>query len=486
MISMSDVNSIRQMRRDGESVSSIARATGVSRDTVYKYLRKDDFSPEPLVAAATRPSKLDPYKPLVDLWIEEDTTNWRKQRHTARRIWQRLRDEEGADVSEATVCRYVRSARESRRKSRNAFLDLVWAPGEAQADFGEADFYVRGTRTRLSYFVLSFPYSNVGLAQVFPGENAECVCEGLRRAFEFVGGVPSRIVFDNAAGVGRRVGERVRTTELFGACAAHYGFAYSFCNPHSGNEKGNVENKVGAIRRALFVPVPQTWDMAAYNERLLGRCMALSEGKPHWSRGEAESQLFFEDRFAMSGLPARPFSCVRYAKAKADGKGKVRVDGPHSYSTLPELAGQELTIGLSATGMAVYDRAGTLVCEHVRSYGTAPTDDSDPSSQLGLLGARPGAWSNSQVRAAVSDGLREHMDSLDRTGLRAELRAMRDECARSGWAATLQAAELAFASTGRLDEASVAVASAGLASDPVEYDEETDLSAYDVATGIGR
>ena len=205
------------MRRDGESVSSIARATGVSRDTVYKYLRKDDFSPEPLVAAATRPSKLDPYKPLVDLWIEEDTTNWRKQRHTARRIWQRLRDEEGADVSEATVCRYVRSARESRRKSRNAFLDLVWAPGEAQADFGEADFYVRGTRTRLSYFVLSFPYSNVGLAQVFPGENAECVCEGLRRAFEFVGGVPSRIVFDNAAGVGRRVGERVRTTELFGA-----------------------------------------------------------------------------------------------------------------------------------------------------------------------------------------------------------------------------------------------------------------------------
>lgn len=214
--------------------------------------------------------------------------------------------------------------------------------------------------------------------------------------------------------------------------------------------------------------------------------MRIQEGKPHWSRGEAESQLFFEDRFAMSGLPARPFSCVRYAKAKADGKGKVRVDGPHSYSTLPELAGQELTIGLSATGMAVYDRAGTLVCEHVRSYGTAPTDDSDPSSQLGLLGARPGAWSNSQVRAAVSDGLREHMDSLDRTGLRAELRAMRDECARSGWAATLQAAELAFASTGRLDEASVAVASAGLASDPVEYDEETDLSAYDVATGIGR
>ena len=486
MISMSDVNSMRQTGRDGESVSPVARATGVSRDTVYKYLRKDDFSPEPPVAVPTRPSKLDPHEPLIDLWAEEDAANRGKQRHTARRIWQRLCEEEGADVSEATVCRYVRSARESRRKGRDAFLDLVWAPGEAQADFGEADFYVRGARARPGCFVLSFPYSNVGLAQVFPGENAECACEGPGRAFEFVGGVPSRIVFDNAAGVGRRVGERAGTTELFGACAARYGFARSSRDPHSGNEKGNVENKVGAIRRALFVPVPQTWDMAAYNERLLGRCMALSDGKPHWSRGEAESQLFLEDRFAMSGLPARPFSCAGYARAKADGRGKAGVDGPHSCSTVPELAGQEPAIGLSATGVAVYDRAGALVCEHARSYGTAPTDDPDPSSQPGLLGARPGAWSNSQAGAAVSDGLREHMDSLDRTGLRAELRAMRDECARSGWAAAPRAAELAFASTGRLDEASVAVASAGLASDPVEYDEKTDLSAYDVATGIGR
>ena len=165
----------------------------------------------------TRPSKLDPHEPLIDQWIEEDTANRGKQRHTARRIWQRLCEEEGADVSEATVCRYVRSARESRRKGRDAFLGLVWAPGEAQADFGEADFHVRGTRARPGYFVLSFPYSNVGLAQVFPGENAECVCEGPGRAFEFVGGVPSRIVFDDAAGVGRRVGERAGTTEPFGA-----------------------------------------------------------------------------------------------------------------------------------------------------------------------------------------------------------------------------------------------------------------------------
>jgi len=485
MISMSDVNSMRQMRRDGESVASIARAVGVSRDTVYKYLKKDDFSPDPPRVVISRPSKLDPYKPLIQEWLDQDVTNWKKQRHTARRIWQRLRDECGADVSEATVGRYVRAARESRCERRSSFLDLTWAPGEAQADFGEADFYVRGIRTRLSYFVLVFPYSNVGLAQVFPAENAECACEGLRRTFGFVGGVPARIVFDNAAGAGRRIGDVVRTTEVFGRCAAHYGFAYSFCNPHSGNGKGSVENKVGVVRRSLFVPVPQVWDMKTYNVRLLDACMRLSD-KPHWLKGEPESQLFFEDRFAMVGLPERPFECVRYARAKADKKGKVKVDGPHIYSTAPELAGQELVLGLGALCVKVYDRSGTPVCEHTRRYGSAPTDETDPSSQLCLLSTRVGAWKNSQVRAAVSEDLRNHMDLLPGADLRGELRAMRSECARSGWISTLQATELAFASTGRVDEASVAMAASGLSSKPVLYDEETDLADYDRAMGIGR
>lgn len=483
MISMSDVHSIRQLRRSGESVTSIAKAVGVSRDTVYKYLRMDDLSLKMPQPAEQRPSKLDPYKPLIEQWLDDDEREWRKQRHTARRIWQRLVEECGVDVSEATVARYVKESRERRKTQRDQYLDLAWAPGEAQADFGEADFYLRGTRTRLSFFVVTFPYSNVGLAQLFPAENAECVCEGLRRVFEHVGGVPSRIVFDNAAGVGRRVGDAVRTTELFRACAAHYGFAYSFCNPRSGNEKGNVENKVGAIRRALFVPVPQVADVAAYNARLLGRCMALSD-KPHWLKGEPESQLFVEDRFAMSGLPPRPFSCVRYASARADKQGKVRFDGPHLYSTDPALAGRDLVIAAGATELSVYDGDGALVCSHARAYGAAPTDTSDPASQLPLLCVKAGAWANSQVRAALSDGLRGHMDSLETPDLKAELRMLRDETARTGWDATLRAAETAYASCGRLDAASISVAAARAVGGSIGYDDPVDLGEYDRAVGM--
>ena len=479
MISMSKVNSIHQMRREGDSIAEIARKTGISRNTVYKYLAEDDFSPKPPIGLK-RPSKLDQYKPVIDAWLEEDAVNWRKQRHTAKRIWERLRDEFGADIGCSTVRRYVSEVRAARRALDGQHLDLDWHPGEAQADFGEADFSIRGVKTRMKYFVVSFPYSNVGLAQVFGGENAECVCEGLKRIFEYAGGVPTRIVFDNATGVGRRVCDNVRTTELFGAFAAHYGFAFSFCNPASGNEKGNVENKVGYVRRELFVPVPRIDSLDAYNARLLDRCMALS-GKVHWIKGEPEAQLFVEDRFAMAGLPAKPFSAVRYEWRKADKQGKVRIGGQHLYSTDPALAGRDVVVGLGATTVEIFDGDGTFVCVHERAYGSAPTDTANPGSQLALLCVKAHGWQNSQVRSALSDGLRGWMDSLDAADLRRELRMLRDENARSGWEVALRAAEEAFAATGRVDAASIAISATRIASGdaPIAYDEPIDLAEYD-------
>ena len=485
MIDMPTINSIRQQRRDGCSVAEIARRNGVSRDTVYKYLKRDDFSPTP-PAKKKRPSKLDPYKPLIRQWIEDDSANWRKQRHTAKRIWQRLVEECGADVSASTVGRYVKTLREENRAASERFLDLAWEPGEAQADFGEADFYVMGVRKRLSYFVLTFPYSNVGLAQVFPGENAECVCQALKGIFSYIGGVPKRIVFDNAAGVGRRTADKVRTTELFGRFAAHYGFAYAFCNPASGHEKGSVENKVGFIRRSLFVPVPQVTNMEAFNRNLLGKCMAISR-KDRWVKGEPEDRLFVEDRFALSGLPAKPFEAVRYVTARADKKGKVRADGPHFYSTDPAFSGCEMLLELGADKLRAFDGAGAFVCEHARAYGDAPTDTTDPGSQLHLLCLKPAGWRSSRVRAALSEEVRSWMDGLGRDELKGELRLLRDETARSGWEATRQAVELAYGSTGRVDRASVAVGAARIASgaEAIAYDEPVDLSGYD-AVFLGK
>ena len=138
-------------------------------------------------------------------------------------------------------------------------------------DFGEADFNVNGVCHRMKYLTVSFPYSNDGFTQVFGDETAECVCQGLRNIFEYIGGVPPLLIFDNATGVGRRVGSQVHETELFRRFRAHYGCRVKFCNPYAGYEKGNVERKVGYFRANLFVPVPRVKNFHVYNCELLKR-----------------------------------------------------------------------------------------------------------------------------------------------------------------------------------------------------------------------
>ena len=331
MIGVDKIDDIRRLGRGGASVASISRDTGVSEPTVRKYLREPDLSERPpAVGRAPESPLLEPFAALVDSWLLEDRRCWFKQRHTAKRVFDRLVSEHGFEGSYSTVRRYVRRRREELAAELDAreaqgFLLLDWLPGECQVDFGQADFRVRGVVTRGHFLVVTFPHSNVGLAQVFWGETAECVCQGLRNVFEFVGGVPRRAVFDNATEVGRRVGAEMRTSALFRRFAAHYGLDYSFTNPYSGNEKGSVENKVGTLRRNLFVPAPSFWDVRSYNARLLASCLARSEGKRHYRKDAAESELLAEDRAALSPLPAAPFACVAWVELYSfSGHGDLR------------------------------------------------------------------------------------------------------------------------------------------------------------------
>lgn len=240
MLNMSQIHDIRDLARD-RSVASISRCLAVDEKTVRKYLKLDDFSPRP-PRRDSRRSRLDRYKPMIDQWLKEDEKRWYKQRHTAKRIHERLVDEApGYDCSYNVVQRYVKTVRGARRE-QHANQELVWHPGEAQADFGEADFLEQGKMIRKKYLTLSFPQSNNSFTQIFGGENAECVCQGLKDIFAYIGGVPKLIIFDNATGVGRRFGELIRETKLFMQFRAHYGFSVRFCNPQSGHEKDHASD----------------------------------------------------------------------------------------------------------------------------------------------------------------------------------------------------------------------------------------------------
>lgn len=482
MISMPKIQSIRMRRRNGESIASIARSEQVSEPTVRKYLRVDDLSARPPVRRH-RGSVIDEWVPVIEGMLAEDRETWHKQRHTATRIHERLRDEYGAAVSLSTVTRKVAQLRrESALEREMGFLDLTWHPGECQADFGQVDVRYRGSTVRMRHFVLDFPHSNISPCQLMPGENAECTCQALRNLFEWLGGVPRRIVYDNAAGVGRRRSDEISLTRLFQAFQAHYGFEYAFCNPYSGHEKGAVEARVGAVRRRLFVPVPSVWNLESFNRRLPDRCLELG-AKEHYRKGGRETDLFAEDREALLPLPAKPFDVVTWKRVRADKYGNIVLEGRHRYAAGPEHAGREMIVGLRALEIEILDAGGVHVAAHPRAYGDKPTSSADPSSQLELLCTRPAAWRNSRVRDALPDPLREWIDSQDEATRRASLQTLRNADRESGWEHAVTGMLEILEATGGVDRAGVCLAAARHASgvEPVEYEEPVDLSEYDIA-----
>ncbi len=296
-------------------------------------------------------------------------------------------------------------AEERDARDAQGYLQLSWLPGECQVDFGEADFRVRGVVTRGRYLTAGFPHPDVGPAQVFWGETSECVCQGLRNVFEFVGGVPARAVFDNAAEVGRGVCGEARPGEMLGGFSAHYCLDHTFANPYSGNEKGNVEAKVGYHRRNPFVPVPQMHDAEAFNERLLRDSLDMSAEKRHHGLGVPELELFGEDGAALAELPPAGYQCVRWETRRCSKQGVFTLGGIHRYSAGPAYAGKEVAVAVGAFRVRVVDEGtGEVVAEYEREWGSVPTDSSDPVPRLRLLCMRPTGWRDSVVRQSLPGG----------------------------------------------------------------------------------
>ena len=213
MLAMDQIYHIRELYYEqGYNISEIAKATDRDWKTVAKYIDMADFN-EPLPVPASEQQfcpKLDPYKALIDSWLEEDKRHPRKQRHTATKVFNRLADEvPGFDCSYRLVAEYVRHCKaELNLKRREGFLPLEHLPGEAQADFGTAEFYEHERRIEGKHLVVSFPWSNAGYLQLFYGENIECLLEGLDAIFHHVGGVPREIWFDNASSMVNKCHQR--------------------------------------------------------------------------------------------------------------------------------------------------------------------------------------------------------------------------------------------------------------------------------------
>ena len=358
-------------------------------------------------------------------------------------------------------------------------MELEWHPGKAQVDFGQADITEHGEMVRIHALCLTFPYSNAGYLQLFRGENAECVVQGLVDLFHHVGGAPRRLVFDNASGVGQRVGDQVRMTELFARCQAHYGFETTFCNPYSGQEKGNVENKVGYFRRNLLVPVPDVPDLLAFNQALLARSERHWE-RPHYKKGQRVCTLFAVDREALRALPPQAFAPYRYTQVRTDQQGRFCLEGQHWYSSAPEYAQQAIVVRVGAHSIEPLAADGRLLTRHPRIYGRDRSDSTDYRTTVHRVAQRPGAWRNSPLRSGLPEAVRVALDGVVRADLQAALKGLSQCTERWGFEHAVRALEEAV-TVGRIQTADIVALAQRMALAPTDLaSHAVDLRQFDV------
>ena len=296
---------------EGMSTREAARVFGLHRDTVRKML---EYSVPPGYRRQSPPRrpKLDPYHGVIDRILEEDRRLPRKQRHTAKRIYDRLRAEHGFGGRYTIVKDYVR---ERRRRTREMYVPLSHPPGDAQCDFGQAKAVIGGVEQTIHYFVLDLPHSDACFVKAYPAETTEAFCDGHVSAFSFLGGVPRSILYDNTRlAVARILGDgRRQRTRVFSELVSHYLFEDRFGRPGKGNDKGKVEGLVGYARRNFLVPVPSFPSFDALNAYLEERCLERM-GRQLRGHRETIGQRMERDLEDPAGVPRRAIRRQRQAR----------------------------------------------------------------------------------------------------------------------------------------------------------------------------
>jgi len=374
----------RKVLVEGVSKRSIRRDYKIGSEALDKILAHPE--PPGYQRAHPRPKPvLGPFLGVIDEILEADKAAPPKQRHTGRRIFERLRDEYGytGGITQVRV-----ALAQARRRSQEVFVPLSHPPGHAQFDFGEAVVEIAGVRTKAALGVITLPYSDTYFVSAYPRECTETFQAAHVAGFEFFGAVPARISYDNTTiAVSKIVGTERTLTRGFLALASHHLFEHHFCRVGRGNEKGHVENHVGYSRRNLLVPVPSFSSWAALNEYLAGACYADLFRRVRGKVGSTAERLA-EDRAAMLALPTEAFEPRRVEQCHANSLSLVRFDR-NDYSVPTAYAHHEVSVIGGIEKVAVMN--GTeVVARHARHWGKEHISF-DPLHYLALLERKPGA-----------------------------------------------------------------------------------------------
>ena len=394
MLTMDEKAAIRHaVLVKGKSRRQVAREMGCSRNTVRKML-VDSSQPKYELRQARRSPVLGPYKSLLERWVEEDAKKPKKKRRTASRMYQLLKEEHGYQGSEPTVRVYVGKLR--CKANHKVYVSLAYEPGETgQVDFGEAEVTIAGRQETAHLFLMWLGYSGATLVQAYPAETQEIFFAGHVAAFDFFGGVPQEIWYDNLTNAVQKVlkGSRREEQDSFVSFRTHYLFQAEFCNPASGWEKGGVEGRVGYARRNWLIGAGDFESWEALNAYLRERCRQ-DQGRQLRGRAETIGARLQEEQAALRPLPERPYRCCKTIPVKANQLSLVSF-GTNRYSVPTEKADEALTL------RAYVDRIEVscgleVVAVHARCW-QREQDLLNPQHYLSLLARRPRAFAHARA-----------------------------------------------------------------------------------------
>jgi transposase len=308
--------------------------------------------------------KLGPWVGVIDAILNDDKQRPAKQRHTAKRIFERLKEEHGLGGGYTIVKDYVRTA---TLRGQEMFVPLVHPAGEAQADFGEALVVIAGVECKAHYLAIDLPHSDDCFVVAFPAETTESFLEGHVRAFAYFGSVPTRILYDNTKIAVAKIlgGEERQRTRAFSELQSHYLFADKFGRPAKGNDKGKVEGLVGYARRNFMVPIPRVSSWEELNAHMEDQCRKPRERR---LRGHTETigEQFERDRAAMLPLPAASYEACEKIAARVSSLSLVRYRS-NDYS-VPTQYGHRQVWVKGYVHEVVIACASEVIARHERSY----------------------------------------------------------------------------------------------------------------------
>ena len=400
--------------RDGIPIREIARRTGLSRNTVRKYLASKDL--EPAYPSRKSPSKLDSYEETLTNWLFRESRRHRKQRRTVKRLYRDL-VELGYTGSYDRVAAFARQWRHAQQEAKlqaakHAYVPLKFAPGEAfQFDWSEDWVKINGVSTKLQIAHFKLSYSRAYFMRAYLTQSHEMLFDAHYHAFITFGGIPERGIYDNMKTAVDKVGrgKQRQVNKRFHAMVGHYLYEPEFCNPAAGWEKGQVEKAVLDARHGLWYDTPPFKSLQELNNWLQERCQVLWQETAHPQlKSRSLAECLEDEQSKMMPVPAAFDGFIEYSK-RVSSTCLITLEH-NRYSVPASFANRVISLRVYPERLVIVAEA-QVVAEHVRVFNR---DKSTPGQTiydwrhyLSVAQRKPGALRNGAPFMELPDSFRQ-------------------------------------------------------------------------------